>query len=204
MKNSELFASHEPEALQDRATVDLDRNGESNRAGAYVYRFGEFALDSRKRTLSRGDSPVSLTAKAFDVLLFLAQNPNRLVMKEELLNAVWGNTFVEEGNLTQYISLLRKALGDTSEADRLIVTIPRKGYQFTANVSVVEAADTARRAPVQVPTAESLQANTFSGHELPASAAVRKASLRWWKAALALGSLVIVVGGAIGLGGSGP
>src|SRR5580700_7302681 len=115
-----------------------------------LYRFGPFALDPRRRTLSRADSPVSLTPKAFDVLLFLAQNPNRLVTKEELLQAVWGNTFVEEGNLTQYIWHLRKALGDTSADTRLIVTIARKGYQFTANVSVAEAADTARRAPVQV------------------------------------------------------
>jgi DNA-binding winged helix-turn-helix (wHTH) protein len=83
-----------------------------------------------------------LTPKAFDVLLFLAQNPNRLVTKEELLQAVWGDTFVEEGNLTQYISHLRKALGDNSEDTRLIVTIARKGYQFTADVTVAEAADT--------------------------------------------------------------
>jgi TolB-like protein/DNA-binding winged helix-turn-helix (wHTH) protein len=106
------------------------------------FRFGEYLLDSRKRTLSRADAPVPLTAKAFDVLLFLVQNPNRLVTKEELLNAVWGDTFVEEGNLTQYISHLRKALGDASEHARMIVTIARKGYQFTADVTVTEAKDT--------------------------------------------------------------
>src|ERR1700686_2873327 len=102
------------------------------------YRFGQFVLDPGRRTLSRADSPVSLTPKAFDVLLFLAQNPNRLVTKEEFLQAVWGDTFVEEGNLTQYISHLRKALGDNSEETRLIVTVARKGYQFTALVAVVE------------------------------------------------------------------
>jgi TolB-like protein/DNA-binding winged helix-turn-helix (wHTH) protein len=126
----------------------------SNGATASVYRFDQFALDSRKRTLSRADSPVPLTAKAFDVLLFLAQHPNRLVTKEELLKAVWGDTFVEEGNLTQYISLLRKALGDTSEHARLIVTIARKGYQFAAEVTVAEATDTATHSAVQVSTAE--------------------------------------------------
>src|SRR6266436_8980475 len=123
---------------------DLGKATESNPADGHVYRFGEFALDSRKRTLSRADSPVPLTAKAFDVLLFLVQHPNRLVTKEELLKAVWGETFVEEGNLTQYISLLRKALGDASEHARLIVTIARKGYQFTASVTVAEAADSAK------------------------------------------------------------
>src|SRR3984893_10757580 len=97
-----------------------------------VYRFEPFVLDTDRRTLSRADSPVSLTPKAFDVLLFLVQNPNRLVTKEELLQAVWGDTFVEEGNLKQYVSHLRKALGDNSEDARLIVTIARKGYKFTA------------------------------------------------------------------------
>jgi TolB-like protein/DNA-binding winged helix-turn-helix (wHTH) protein/Tfp pilus assembly protein PilF len=159
-----------------------------------LYRFGPFALDPRRRTLSRADSPVSLTPKAFDVLLFLVQNPNRLVTKEELLQAVWGDTFVEEGNLTQYIWHLRRALNDTSADTRLIVTIARKGYQFTANVSVAEAADTARRAPVQVPAVESVRADAQPIDELPAKAAVPKASSQWWKAALVLGSVVIVVG----------
>src|ERR1700722_17461880 len=111
------------------------------------YRFGQFVLDPRRRTLSHADSPVFLTPKAFDVLFFLVQNPHRLVTKEELLQAVSGGTFVEEGNLTQYISHLRKALGDNSEETRLIVTIARKGYQFTPRVTVVpEAADIAKTA----------------------------------------------------------
>src|SRR5713226_1490291 len=149
-----------------------------------LYRFGQFALDSRKRTVSRADSPVSLTPKAFDVLLFLVQNPNRLVTKEELLQAVWGDTFVEEGNLTQYISHLRKALGDNSEDTRLIVTIARKGYQFTARVTVAEAADAAIQTAVRVWTAESSQANTQPVLGSPADEAVPKAPKNWRKAAL--------------------
>ena len=119
-----------------------------------VYRFGQLVLDPGRRTLSREDSPVSLTPKAFDVLLFLTQNPNRLVTKEELLQAVWGDTFVEEGNLKQYISHLRKALGDNPEDARLIVTIARKGYQFTADVTVAEAADATKQPTVQVSTGD--------------------------------------------------
>src|SRR6202044_3656410 len=99
-----------------------------------LYRFEQFVLDPARRTLSSADSPVSLTPRAFDVLFFLVQNPNRLVTKEELLQAVWGGTFVEEGNLTQYVSLIRRALGDTSEDTRLIATITRKGYQFAEDV----------------------------------------------------------------------
>jgi len=160
---------------------------------SHLYRFGRFSLDSRKRTLSRADSPVPLTPKAFDVLLFLAQNPNRLVTKEELLQAVWGDTFVEEGNLAQYISHLRKALGDNSEDTRLIVTIARKGYQFTADVTVAEPADTTKQAVVPIPTAKSSLANTEPALGSPAGEAVRKARKRWRNAA-AVAAVTVVLG----------
>jgi len=166
---------------------------ESSPADGYLYRFGQFVLDSRKRTLSRTDSPVPLTAKAFDVLLFLAQHPNRLVTKEELLKAVWGDTFVEEGNLAQYISHLRKALGDVSEHARLIVTIARKGYQFTPDVTVAETADTATQAEVQVSTAERSLADIQSALRSPAVEAAPKAPRRWWKAAV-VGASVVLLG----------
>jgi DNA-binding winged helix-turn-helix (wHTH) protein/Flp pilus assembly protein TadD len=130
-------------------------------------------LDPARRTLSRADSPVSLTPKAFDVLLFLVQNPNRLVTKEELLQAVWGDTVVEEGNLTQYISHLRKALGDDSEDIRLIVTIARKGYQFTARVTVAEAADIAKYATLQVAATETSETDARPV-EFPAKEKVTK------------------------------
>src|SRR5258707_6665901 len=162
---------------------DLGKAMESSSAG-YLYRFGRFALDSRKRTLPRADSPVALTAKAFDVLLFPARHPNRLITKEELLKAVWGDTFVEEGNLAQYISHLRKALGDVSEHAQLIVTIARKGYQFTADVTVAEAADSATQAAVQVSTADSSPAQTQTGSESPAAEAVSRSPRHWQKAAV--------------------
>src|ERR1700721_69022 len=158
-----------------------------------LYHFGQFVLDPGRRTLSRADSAVSLTPKAFDVLFFLVQNPNQLVTKEELLQAVWGDTFVEEGNLTQYISHLRKALGDNPEDPRLIVTIARKGYQFTANVTVVEAADTAKQDAVEVPIADSL-ADTQTVPESPADEAVPKPSNRW-RNATAVAALTVILAG---------
>jgi TolB-like protein/DNA-binding winged helix-turn-helix (wHTH) protein len=157
-----------------------------------LYRFGRFVLDPARRTLSLADSPVSLTPKAFDVLLFLAQNPNRLVTKEELLQAVWGDTFVEEGNLTQYISHLRKALGDSSEDPHLIVTITRKGYRFAADVTVAEAADTAKGAAVQAPTAESSRADTQRARAGPADETVPKAPKHWQYAA-ALAAVIVIL-----------
>src|SRR3984957_14976740 len=150
------------------------------------YRFGQFVLDPGRRTLFRADSPVSLTPKAFDVLLFLAQNPNRLVTKEELLRAVWGDTFLEEGNLTQYISHLRKAPGANSEETRLIVTISRKGSQFTARVTVeAEAADTANHAADEVSTAQNSLAETQPVLGSSAEEAIRTAP-RHWRVAAAL------------------
>src|SRR6267154_158116 len=156
------------------------------------YRFGRFALDSRKRTLFRADSPVSLTPKAFDVLLVLARNPNRLVTKEELLQAVWGDTFVEEGNLTQYISHLRKALGDNPEDTRLIVTIARKGYQFTAGVTVAESTDSTKPPAVQVSTAESSLSDPQPPRGSSVDEAVPKAPKNWRKAAVVGASIALL------------
>jgi DNA-binding winged helix-turn-helix (wHTH) protein len=160
-----------------------------------LYRFGEFVLDPGRRTLSRADSPVSLTPRAFDVLLFLAQNPNRLVTKEELLQAVWGDTFVEEGNLTQYISHLRKALGDNSEDARLIATIARKGYQFTARVTVVaEAGDSAEHATLQAAVTESSKTDArpveYRAKEQITKSPPPRFRLREWIAAAAVLAVV--------------
>jgi DNA-binding winged helix-turn-helix (wHTH) protein len=86
-------------------------------------------------------------------LLYLVQNPNRLVTKEELLQAVWGSTFVEEGNLTQYISHVRRALGDSTDDTGLIATIARKGYQFTARVAIEELKEPAEQSATPISTA---------------------------------------------------
>src|SRR5277367_1584890 len=155
-----------------------------------LYYFGQFVLDPGRRMLSRADSPVSLTPKAFDVLFFLVQNPNRLVTKEGLLQAVWGDTIVEEGNLTQYISHLRKALGDNSEDTRLIVTIARKGYQFTADVTVAEAADTAKHVALRAAAIETSKTDArpveFPTEDKVAKSPTPRLRLGKWFAAAAL------------------
>jgi DNA-binding winged helix-turn-helix (wHTH) protein len=171
------------------------------------YRFGQFVLDPGRRTLSRADSPISLTPKAFDVLLFLTQNPNRLVTKEELLQAVWRDTFVEEGNLAQYIWHLRKALGDNSEDTRLIVTIARKGYQFAGDVVFSDEAGPVNQAAAQVNATERLRTDASPPSGVPKMQMVantpgprRKgvvgasATFLW---ALATGALLVV--GALGV-----
>jgi DNA-binding winged helix-turn-helix (wHTH) protein/tetratricopeptide (TPR) repeat protein len=100
-----------------------------------AYRFDEFELSRSRRTLLRSGQPVSLLPKTFEVLSYLVENPGRVVSKEELLKTAWPESFVEENNLTQHISLLRKALGDRSG---FVVTIPGRGYQFTALVASID------------------------------------------------------------------
>jgi DNA-binding winged helix-turn-helix (wHTH) protein/Tfp pilus assembly protein PilF len=96
-----------------------------------LYRFDDFELSRSRRTLLRNGQPVALLPKTFEVLCCLVGNPGRAVTKDEILKAVWPESFVEENNLTQHISLLRKALTDRAG---FIVTIPGRGYQFTAEV----------------------------------------------------------------------
>jgi DNA-binding winged helix-turn-helix (wHTH) protein/TolB-like protein/Flp pilus assembly protein TadD len=98
------------------------------------YSFGPFELDPVQRLLLRRGKPVPLAPKAVETLLFLVENSGRLVDKEELMKRVWPDTFVEEGNLTTNIHLLRKVLGKGSKGQEYIETIPRRGYRFTAEV----------------------------------------------------------------------
>jgi DNA-binding winged helix-turn-helix (wHTH) protein/TolB-like protein/Tfp pilus assembly protein PilF len=97
--------------------------------------FAEFTLDPRKRRLLRGQKTVSLNARAFDLLYFLTQHAGRIVSKEEILDSVWKDQFVEESNLAVQISAIRRALGDKAGEPRFLVTVPGKGYQFVAPVS---------------------------------------------------------------------
>lgn len=99
-----------------------------------VYEFGPFALHAASRLLMRHQELVPLTSKAFETLLALVQNAGRIMSKDELLRAVWSDAVVEEWNLTQTIFLLRKALGDTVRDHRYIVTVPKRGYGFVAEV----------------------------------------------------------------------
>ncbi len=101
-----------------------------------ILQFGEFSLNRASRKLIRSGQPFSMPTKAFDLLVYLAENPGRPIGKEELLKSVWPDSIVEEANLSYNIFLVRKALG--SEDGRLIVTLPGLGYQFTAPVVEVQ------------------------------------------------------------------
>lgn len=144
------------------------------------YRFADFALDLARRRLSRGDTEViTLSGRAFDVLAYLVERRDRMVGKRELMDAVWPRVVVEENNLTQAISSLRKALGDSRESPRFIVTVAGRGYQFVGDVSPL------------TPDSGSVPAVTVE----PPSPAAERASGSRRQLLLALGAVVAVAAG---------
>ena len=100
-----------------------------------MVRFGEFELDARERTLTRGGVPVAVSPKAFDLLALLAEQPGKLRTKQELLDGIWPDTAVEEATLGRHISDLRRALGNDQ---RYIQTVTRHGYRFLGEARAVE------------------------------------------------------------------
>jgi TolB-like protein/Tfp pilus assembly protein PilF len=101
----------------------------------HLYEFGPFRIEQGERLLRRGTEVIPLAPKAIETLLVLASSGGRIVEKEELIQRVWPDTFVEEGGLARNISLLRRVLGEGSADHQYIETIPRRGYRFVAPVS---------------------------------------------------------------------
>ena len=97
-----------------------------------AFAFGDFYVDCEQRSLMRDGERVSLTPKVFDLLLLLIENHGQVLEKDRLMKTVWPDAFVEEGNLTQNISVLRKTLHDHGQ--RFIQTVPRRGYRFVGQV----------------------------------------------------------------------
>jgi len=116
-----------------------------------LYEFGPYRLDASARVLLREGAVVPLTPKALEILAVLVKHRGELVTKEELLKAVWPDTFVEEGSLTQNISILRKALGPDAEGHPYIETMAKRGYRFAAQVRVAES-DPGKPAAATAPT----------------------------------------------------
>ena len=119
------------------------------------YEFGPFRLDPAEHTLLRGDQVVALTPKAFETLAFLVRSGGHLVRKEELIERVWRDTIVEEGNLNVIIHTLRKALGDDPREHKYIETVAKCGYRFVAQVRKAGADQDAPR--------ETIGASTING-----------------------------------------
>jgi len=106
-----------------------------------VYRFGEFELNPRARELKRDGEVIDLTASVFDCLVYLIEHRERPVGRDELIAAVWATTSVSENLVAQAIARLRRALGDDANEPRCIKTLPRIGYRWMMETSVVSAGD---------------------------------------------------------------
>lgn len=143
-----------------------------------LYEFDPFLLDVGERLLLRNGEAVAIPPKAFDVLVVLIQRSGRLLSKDDLMRAIWGDTIVEEGNLSLHISSIRKALGDSADEPRYVQTVPKQGYRFIAPVRVrirEEAEPPAQTCPTAVTDATNVGQTTNDGQE--AGAAVRPGSL---------------------------
>jgi len=106
--------------------------------GKQLYEFGPYRVDVALSRLERDGRSIPLPPKAFDLLLLLAQNPDRIVRKTEIIETLWPDTFVDDANLTQHIYTLRKALGDQPDGRPYIETLARRGYRLAATVRSVE------------------------------------------------------------------
>src|SRR5438034_9420032 len=112
-----------------------------------VYRFGPFTVDTAQGLLSAGPQEIPLGGKAFETLTFLIENAGRVVTKEELIDHVWPDSHVDDNNLAQNISSLRKALAAFDGTAEYIQTLPRRGYRFAAELERAEEAAPEPTAP---------------------------------------------------------
>lgn len=123
------------------------------------FEFGPFRIDTVERLLFRGQETISLTPKVADTLLALLSNAGRIVEKDDLMKAIWPDSFVDEGGLARNISALRRALGDGAGEPQFIETIPKRGYRLVGALrpepgeAVVEASPAPRKKPRWLPAA---------------------------------------------------
>ncbi|HKR13247.1 MAG TPA: tetratricopeptide repeat protein [Pyrinomonadaceae bacterium] len=163
-----------------------------------IYEFGRFRLKSAERILLREDELVPLTPKVFDILITLVEHSGQVVSKDDLMKRVWPSTYVEEGNLTQNISLLRKALGETPGGVQFIETVPRRGYRF---VGEIKEASNGSPAPLVDEVAAETVAHQDNSTSTPVvSIPASNGRLAWFKRSPAFAAVAgVVVVAIVGL-----
>lgn len=172
---------------------------------SHSYEFGRFRLKTAERILLREGELVPLTPKVFDILITLVENRGQVVAKDDLMKRVWPSTYVEEGNLTQNISLLRKALGESPGGVQFIETVPRRGYRFVGDIN--ESWDGVplngpTSAPVPVVKAETVSHQDNSSSSMPVvSIPTGSSRFPWLKRsprfALVAGAVVVAIVGLV-------
>ncbi|MGE0121160.1 MAG: winged helix-turn-helix domain-containing tetratricopeptide repeat protein [Dongiaceae bacterium] len=129
--------------------------------------FGEHVLDPDRRELTRGSEAIALGPQVFDLLVHLVRNRERVVTKDNLIDAIWGGRIVSESTLTSHINAVRKAIGDTGEDQRLVRTIARKGYRFVGEVRESDTSESTDPAKPHEPLAPALAPDRPSIAVLP-------------------------------------
>jgi DNA-binding winged helix-turn-helix (wHTH) protein/TolB-like protein len=172
-----------------------------------LYEFGPFQLDVRKHRLLREGEIVPLTPKAVETLLMLIEHQGKLVERDELMNTVWSDAFVEDSNLTVTISMLRKVLEQTSEGEKYIETVPRLGYRFVAEVREVTGEGTVialeRRAQAQIVIEETARDDSTQQAIIPKAKWLELPQTKWLTrrnviiAAVLFCGITIVVGAIV-------
>ncbi len=150
-----------------------------SRASIGLYEFGPFRLDLERRVFTREHQVVPLAPKTFDLLVLLVQSPGRAFSKQELMNALWPDTFVEEANLSFQISVLRKALGE--DGARWVETVPKHGYRFGAEVRAT------------MPSAELSAEPVSSATKEPSSVMPGRGTKKAWLAGATVTAALLVV-----------
>lgn len=137
-----------PSRLRARLICPWDSLGIAFGGRFLRFQFEDFVLDGAQRELRRGGQPVPVEPRVFDLLVFLIENRDRVVGKDDVLAAVWGGRIVSESALTSCVNAARRALGDSGEAQRLLRTVPRKGFRFVGEVEAERATEPASAAPI--------------------------------------------------------
>src|SRR5687768_4015477 len=133
-KDGRVFRGSPQKVLNRQQIVAKSSKSSMKELAPTTYTFAEYELDLARRLLLRAGQSIPLNAKAFDLLVVLIENRERVIAKEELMELVWRDQFVEEANLTVQISALRRILGEKKGEHRFIVTVPGRGYRFVTDV----------------------------------------------------------------------
>src|SRR5882724_7883640 len=122
-----------------------------------IYEFGRFRLDLQKKLLSRDGVPIKLSGKRLQVLAFLVENRTLLISKETLMEEFWPSPKASESNLTEAIHRIRQALGETAKDSEYIFNLSGEGYQFVAEVNIVDSPTIVEKASGQIQKTEQMQ-----------------------------------------------
>jgi eukaryotic-like serine/threonine-protein kinase len=158
-----------------------------------LYEFGPFLLDPGQRRLSKDRTLIQVAPKGMDILIFLVEHKGEVVTKDDLIQSVWPNTFVEEANLSQNVFLLRKALGEKAQENRYIATVPGRGYRFVASVRETAETDAGKKevaakelaADAPMGTVPAVQASASVVPALPQKMASWRRSVVTWGVVIA-------------------